>query len=51
MDRTWVGWKDDLTAEQVYENNWGTWHLGPRADEERYATFSVRGIVQCVVEI
>lgn len=51
MDRTWVGWKEDLTAEQIYANNRGIWILGPRADQEQYATFSVRGVIQYVVEI
>lgn len=51
MSRTWVGWEPTLTDQQVYDQNRGLWVLGPRARQERLATFSVDGTVQVVVRI
>lgn len=51
MSRSWVGWSPELTDQEVYEQNRGVWHLGRRAELERYATFSFEGIVRLVVAI
>jgi len=51
MDREWVGWSESVSDQKIYENNRGVWRLGPRADRERYATFSFRGKIQVAVEI
>lgn len=51
MARDWTGFSPHLSDHQIYENNRGVWVLGPRADRERYATFSYDGVVKVVVEI
>lgn len=52
MNRTWVGWKEGLSPEEVYTNNRGIWRLDARKyAHEQYATFSVRGVVRYVMEI
>jgi len=51
MSRAWVGWDDARSAQDNYEHNRGLWLLGRRAEHERYATFSVDGVVREVVEI
>lgn len=51
MGRSWVGWKPELSDEDVYEQNRGVWRLGGRAKNERFATFSFDGIVRVVIEI
>ena len=51
MRRGWVGWHDGMPAEEVYRRNRGLWRLGRRAGEERYATFSVDGVVRYVFEL
>lgn len=51
MSRTWAGWSPTHTPQQTYDKNRGLWLLGPRAERERYATFSFDGTVQVVVAI
>lgn len=51
MSRTWIGWSDLLSPQEVYEQNRGIWFLGKRAANERYATFSYDAIVRLVVQI
>jgi hypothetical protein len=51
MGRTWAGWDATRSLQDNYENNRGLWLLGERAERERYATFSVDGIVRMVVEV
>ena len=50
-DRTWIGWAEDLTDDDVYEQNRGVWLLGRRSRNERLATFSHQGVVKVVVAI
>jgi hypothetical protein len=53
MGREWVGWTEELTPQQVYDQNRGVYNFGPRAWRERYAVFSsiVTGTIVAVVEI
>lgn len=51
MGRTWVGYEPTRTAEALFEQNRGIWHLGVRAAEQSYATFSYAGKVVLVAEI
>lgn len=51
MHRTWVGWTPTQSDEDTYQQNRGVYLLGPRADDERYATFSYRGQVVTAVAI
>lgn len=50
MGRTHVGWKPDLTPEQIYEVNRGIWYFGERAGRERYTVFSYNGWNVAVIE-
>lgn len=49
--RTWVGWDDNASEQDLFETNRGVWKLGPRASREKYATFSVEGIVRLVAAV
>ena len=51
MHRDWVGWSESVSHEELFERNRGIWLLGSRAQRERYATFSVDGVVRMVAEI
>ena len=51
MSRQWLGWSPDLSDQQVYDQNRGVWVLGPRARQERLATFSADGTVRVIVRI
>lgn len=51
MHRAWVGYEPTIPAEELFEQNRGIWHLGARAEDERYATFSFNGKVVVVAEI
>jgi len=51
MRRGWGGFEDGMSAEAAYRQNRGLWHLGPRAYDENYATFSVDGVVRFVYEL
>ncbi|WP_331743684.1 hypothetical protein OG762_48305 (plasmid) [Streptomyces sp. NBC_01136] len=46
-----AGWRPGLTDEEVYEAGRGRWRLGTRADRERYALFTAKGIVVLAVRI
>ncbi|MFD0260156.1 hypothetical protein ACFRKE_01005 [Kitasatospora indigofera] len=46
-----AGWRPGLTDHQVYESGRGRWKLGARANSERYALFTAKGIVVLAVEI
>lgn len=50
-ERSSVGWRDDLSDEELWDLNRGTWSLGVRADSERYATLSYNGVVRVVAEL
>lgn len=49
--RTWIGWAEDLSDEDIYKQNRGVWLLGKRSRNERMATFSHQGRVKVVVAI
>lgn len=46
-----AGWRPGLTDEEVFAAGRGRWKLGPRADQERYVTFTAMGIVVLAAEI
>lgn len=45
------GWREGMSEHEMYVNNRGRWVLGERADRERYALFSAKGVVRMAVEI
>lgn len=49
--KSFAGWRPGLTDEEVYEAGRGRWRLGTRADRERYALFTAKGIVVLAVRI
>jgi hypothetical protein len=51
MGRSWVGYDKDVTDEELFAINRGTWKLGPRAARERHVLFSHDGHVKFVAEI
>ena len=51
MSRGWVGWDPKRSDQVNFEHNRGLWHLSPRAERERYATFSLDGKIRLVAEI
>lgn len=40
MGRSWFGYVDEMTPQEMYDRNRGMWVLGPAADAHRYAVFS-----------
>ncbi|WP_280396019.1 hypothetical protein [Nocardia brasiliensis] len=51
-NRNWVGWEHGQSDQRTYTQNRGVWNLNhKRAARERYATFSVDGVVVTVVEL
>jgi hypothetical protein len=51
MDRSWVGYDRSHPPQRTYEQNRGVWWIGPRAESERWATFSADGHIKVVVEL
>ncbi|SDQ67650.1 hypothetical protein [Arthrobacter crystallopoietes] len=51
MTRTWVGWSSEHSPQETFSQNRGVWLLGPRAERERYATFSFEGQIRVVASI
>jgi hypothetical protein len=51
MTRTWVGWSSEHSPQETFTQNRGVWVLGPRAERERYATFSSEGEIRVVAAI
>ena len=51
MSRAWIGYSPTHTDQQTFDQNRGVWALGPRAARERYATFSVDGVIKLVAAI
>lgn len=49
--RSWVGWDDDASEQVLFDLNRGVWNLGQRARREKYATFSVDGVVRLVAAV
>lgn len=52
MGRSWVGWDDNASLKDLFEQNRGIWRISKqRLARERYATFSLDGVVKMVAEI
>ncbi|MFF5079236.1 protein NO VEIN domain-containing protein [Actinoplanes sp. NPDC000266] len=51
LGRSWVGWRETSTDDELWELNRGRWALADRVDRERFATLSFDGRVQVVAEI
>jgi hypothetical protein len=51
LGRDRAGYKEGMSDLAVYDAGRGTWHLGARADRERYALFAFQGRVKLAVEI
>jgi hypothetical protein len=51
LTRTWAGWDEGLTPEEVYDAGRGWWKLGERALRERYAVLVSRNTVRQAIEI
>lgn len=51
MSRSWVGYKQGLTDQEIYDQNRGIWFLGRRAYSEKIATFSYEGNIKVVVAL
>ena len=43
MTRDWWGYDPTAPLDGLFARNRGRWHLGPRADREKYAAFSYTG--------
>lgn len=43
MTRDWWGYDPTAPVDGLFARNRGRWHLGPRADREKYAAFSYTG--------
>ncbi|WP_433574178.1 hypothetical protein [Nocardia brasiliensis] len=51
-NRTWAGWEPGQPDERTYKQNRGVWNINRNnAARQRYATFSVDGVVVTVVEL
>lgn len=51
MNREWVGYHPSYPPEVLFAQNRGVWHLGERAEEEEYLTFSYDGEIVLVAQI
>jgi hypothetical protein len=51
MSRSWIGWSEELSDQNIYDQNRGVWFLGRRARTQKVATFSHNGKVVAVVSI
>lgn len=51
LGRSYIGYKDGMTVDDMWESNRGCWVLGERADSERFVVFSHQGVVRMVAEI
>lgn len=53
MRREWHGYSDQVSVQELFDNNRGRWVFGKRAEREQYAVFSYTGDhkVKFVVEI
>ncbi|RJK92521.1 hypothetical protein [Vallicoccus soli] len=51
LGRNHVGFAADMSQADLYAVNRGCWVLGERADTERYALFSYKGIVRMALAI
>lgn len=51
LGRDHVGYETGMSDEDMYTANRGCWVLGERADSERYALFSHKGIVRMAIAI
>lgn len=49
--RSWVGWRETSSDDELWEVNRGRWALADRVDSERCATLSFEGRVQVVAEL
>jgi hypothetical protein len=54
-DDTWgrefIGWRDDLTDQELWGLNRGIWSIGPKAELEAYATLSCEGEIKVVARL
>lgn len=51
LGRDRVGYAETMSSLALYDANHGTWVLGPKADTERFALFTFKGVVRQAVEI
>jgi hypothetical protein len=53
MGREWHGFSEQVSAQELFDNNRGRWVLGKRAEREQHAVFSYTGdhTVKFVAEI
>lgn len=51
LGRDRAGYKKGMSPLAAYDAARGTWHLGTKANRERYALFAYRGEVKLAVEI
>ncbi|MFF7135372.1 hypothetical protein ACFZBZ_23800 [Streptomyces sp. NPDC008196] len=51
LGRDHVGWDPNMDDEALFRANRGCWVLGERADREKYALLSSRGVVRQAIEI
>lgn len=52
MGRTWAGWDDTASLEEIWQVNRGQWVVnGERLQREQYATMSFEGSIRLVAEI
>lgn len=51
MERSWVGWDERLSVQELFDQNRGLWRLSTRAAGEEIATFSYDGEIKIVASI
>jgi len=51
LRRSYVGFAEELTEEELYEANRGCWVLGARADREQFAIINYKGVIRQAIEI
>jgi hypothetical protein len=51
LQRSQIGWEEGLTDERLFATARGTWVMGTKADQERYAVISGDGRIRGAIEI
>ena len=51
LGRSYKGWREGMSDQEVYVSGRGRWVLGAPADRERYALINAAGIIRLAIEI
>jgi len=50
-ERAFVGWREDLSDQELWDLNRGIWFIGERAEQEAYGTLSYKSKIRVVARL